>query len=223
VALKSDIEMCGTDQKFNCLVGRALQQESGQAPEVIMAMPILEGLDGVKKMSKSLGNYVGVTEPSHDMFGKIMSVSDDLMWKYYELLSDDASWTDKRARVGKGEYHPRQAKVDLALEITTRYHGKEAADEAHRYFEQRHSFGAGVDYAQVRLGAGPYKAPDLLVQAGVTGSKSEAKRLIQQGAMFWGEGSVEPRKVENFNEIIELKSGVSGVLKCGKAFLRIVS
>ncbi len=223
VALKSDIEMCGTDQKFNCLVGRALQQESGQPPEVIMAMPILEGLDGVKKMSKSLGNYVGVTDVSHDMFGKIMSISDELMWKYYDLLSDDPAWRDKKERVEKGEYHPRQAKVDLALEITARFHDTAAAEDANQYFEKRHSFGTGVDYKRVSITKGSYKAADLLVKAGVASSKSDAKRLIEQGAMMWGNEGSEPQKVDSFNAIIELDEGRGGILKCGKTFLRIVS
>src|ERR1700679_3875307 len=131
VVLQSDVEMCGTDQKFNCLVGRSLQEESGQKPEAILAMPILEGLDGVKKMSKSLGNYIGVTDVPNEMFAKLMSVSDDLMWKYYELLSDLPKdvWQDRKTKVAQGSYHPKQAKQELAKEITQRFYGEIKAQE----------------------------------------------------------------------------------------------
>jgi len=222
VALKSDIEMCGTDQKFNCLVARSLQQEVGQPPEAILAMPILEGLDGVKKMSKSLGNYIGVTEAPNEMFAKTMSVSDELMWKYYELLSDDPTWREKKKKVLSGEYHPRQAKVDLATEITARFHDRARAEEAHRYFENRHSFAADVDYEKKSIESGSYKAADLLVKAGAVASKSEAKRLIEQGAVQWGWGEIAPRKVSSFSEMLEVRAGQSGLLRCGKKFLKIV-
>ncbi len=223
VVLQSDVEMCGTDQKFNCLVGRALQAESQQSPEVILAMPILEGLDGVKKMSKSLGNTIGVTEPAHDMYAKTMSVSDDLMWKYYELLSvlDPAEQRALRERVGKGEAHPRKVKADLALEITARFHGEAAAGEAARYFESRRDFSATVDYQKMEMPAGVYKAADFLIQAGVAKSKTDAKRLLEQGAVQWGVEPGEPQRVEGFAAPIDVPRGGSGILRCGKQYLRV--
>jgi tyrosyl-tRNA synthetase len=221
VMLKSDVEMFGTDQKFNCLVARALQQEVGQAPEAILAMPILEGLDGVKKMSKSLGNYVGVLDTPNDMYGKIMSISDDLMWKYYLLLSDEPDWVKKKEKVLAGAYHPKKAKEDLALEITARYHDQVLSEAARKYFEARHSFGAEVAYKQVSVSSGTYRASEFLVKSGIASTKSEAKRLIDQGAMYWGVGSVEPVRVASFQETINLNDGQSGVLRCGKAFMRI--
>ncbi|MBN2123534.1 MAG: tyrosine--tRNA ligase [Deltaproteobacteria bacterium] len=223
VVMKSDVEMCGTDQKFNCLVARSLQQEAGQAPEAILAMPLLVGLDGVKKMSKSLGNYVGVTEAPNDMFAKLMSVSDGLMWDYYAILSDDPQWAAKKEKVARGDYHPRQAKVDLALEITARFHDAEKADSARKYFESRRQFTSDVDYKRVEVKAGARKAADLLVSAGVASSKSEAKRLIEQGAMFWGPEGREPQRVVSFGEQVLLEKGNTGILKCGKVFLRITA
>lgn len=225
VALQSDIEMCGTDQKFNCLVGRALQEEAGQKPEVIIAMPILEGLDGVKKMSKSLGNYVGVTEEPNQMFAKLMSVSDELMWKYYELLSDmpAAAWQARKAEVVKGSYHPKQAKQELAKEITRRFYDETKAQEAWNYFENRHNLDQSVDYKQVPMASGSYKAADFMVAVGIVKSKSDAKRLIEQGAVEWVNGAQEKRKVASFSEAIDLAVGEAGLIRAGKVFLKIVS
>ena len=223
--LKSDVEMCGTDQKFNCLVGRALQEEEGQKPEVILAMPILEGLDGVKKMSKSLGNYVGVTEAPNEMFAKLMSVSDELMWRYYELLSNlpGADQKKRKSQVESGEYHPKQAKQELAKEITSRFHGGEKAGEAWVYFESRHDLTAEVDYPQVRLAPGEYKASDFLVKVGIAKSKSDAKRLIDQGAVEWVDKADKKRRISTFNEAIEIKANETGIVRSGKVFLKIVS
>ena len=225
VMLESDVEMCGTDQKFNCLVGRSLQEESGQKAEVILAMPILEGLDGVKKMSKSLGNYVGVTDPPNEMFAKLMSVSDGLMWKYYGLLSDlpAAEREGLKRRVEGGEHHPKQAKQELAREITGRFYGKEKAEEAWDYFENRRNLDLSVDYAKVQLAPGAHKAADFLLMAGIAKTKSDAKRLIEQGAVEWVNGRQEKRKIASFNEIIETAPGETGLIRSGKVFLKILS
>lgn len=239
VVLQSDVEMCGTDQKFNCLVGRALQEENGQKPEVIVSMPILEGLDGVKKMSKSLGNYVGVTDPPNEMFAKLMSVSDDLMWKYYELLSDLAAeaWKDRQVKVGKGDYHPKQAKQELAKEITHRFYGEAKAKEAWDYFDNRHYMDKSIDYPQVTIEPGSYKAADFLVKVGIAKTKSDAKRLIQQGSVecrWEGEQGGGGARITNFNEDIFIggpsidkvsTGGKSGtlILRSGKVFLKVTT
>jgi len=225
VVLQSDVEMCGTDQKFNCLVGRSLQEESGQKPEAILAMPILEGLDGIKKMSKSLGNYIGVTDVPNEMFAKLMSVSDDLMWKYYELLSDlsKSVWQERKAKVTQGSYHPKQAKQELAKEITQRFYGEAKAQEAWDYFENRHNLDQSVDYKKVEVEPGSYKAADFMLKIGIVKTKSDAKRLIEQGAVEWVNGAQEKKKVASFNESIDIASGEIGLIRAGKVFLKIVS
>lgn len=225
VILQSDVEMCGTDQKFNCLVGRALQEEAGQKPEVILAMPILEGLDGVKKMSKSLGNYVGVTDAPNEMFAKLMSVSDELMWKYYELLSDlpAASWQERKSKVAQGQYHPKQAKQELAKEITRRFYGEDKAKEAWDYFENRHNLDQSVDYEKVHVAAGAHKAADFLMMVGIAKTKSDAKRLIEQGAVEWVNGKQEKKKIATFNELVEVAPGETGLIRSGKVFLKVTT
>lgn len=187
VALKADIELGGTDQKFNLLMGRELQKNYGQTPQCVLTMPLLEGLDGVNKMSKSLGNYVGITDNPQDMFGKLMSVSDELMWRYLELLSFESMETiiGWKEDVAQGR-NPRDIKVLLAQEIITRFHSKNAAEEALREFEDR--FRKGVlpeDMPEVNVVAseGGILMPQLLKQAGLVGSTSEAIRMIQQGAV----------------------------------------
>jgi tyrosyl-tRNA synthetase len=231
VMLESDIEMCGTDQKFNCLVGRALQQEVGQKPEVIIAMPILEGLDGVKKMSKSLGNYIGVTDPPNEMFSKLMSVSDELMWRYYRLLSDKADiWESLKSEVEKGTRHPKQTKMELAEEVTARFYGPEKAKEAWTYFENRHHLNQSVDYPQVNVSIGARSIADFLVQVGAAKTKSDAKRLIEQGAVEWvrlnesGEkiGDGPDNKIKDFRAMVTVdRPGPQGILRVGKIFLKI--
>jgi len=225
VVLQSDVEMCGTDQKFNCLVGRSLQQEVGQKPEVILAMPLLEGLDGVKKMSKSLGNYVGVTDPPNEMFAKLMSVSDVLMWRYYDLLSDlpaDAL-TDKKKNVSEGTHHPKLAKQELAKEITGRFHGETKDGEAWEYFENRRNLDQSVDYEKFVVEPGDYKAADFLLKIGIVKTKSDAKRLIEQGAVEWVDGKREKKKIASFNEMIGITPGETGLIRSGKVFLKVVA
>ncbi len=225
VVLQSDVEMCGTDQKFNCLVGRALQEEVGQKPQSILAMPLLEGLDGVKKMSKSLGNYVGVTDTPNEMFAKLMSVSDELMWRYYELLSDlsTQAWKDRKDQVAQGKFHPKQAKQELAMEITKRFYDGTQAQDAWDYFENRHQMDQTVDYKKVRVAPGDHKAADFMVSIGVTKTKSDAKRLIEQGAVEWVDAKQEKRKIVSFNEIIRVGAGETGLIRSGKVFLKVIS
>jgi tyrosyl-tRNA synthetase len=185
VALKSDLELGGTDQKFNLLVGRELQKEYGQEPQCILTMPLLEGLDGVEKMSKSKNNYVGVTDVPDQMFGKIMSISDDLMWKYYELLSSSTIEQIAALRVEcAGGLNPRDVKVRLAGEMVARFHGAAAADAARAGFEARFSRGALPDDLQeVQVAGSPIAIAQLLRQAGLAASGSEALRNIEQGGV----------------------------------------
>ena len=187
VAMKSDVELGGTDQKFNLLVGRELQKDFGQEPQCILTMPLLEGLDGVNKMSKSLGNYVGIAEPAAEIFGKLMSISDQLMWRYIELLSFEPMQTVRKWReeVAAGS-NPRNIKVQFAKEIVARFHGAEAAEQAHSEFERRFRHGMlPEDMPQVTLKvtAEGLAAPQLLRQAGLVPSVSEALRMIEQGGV----------------------------------------
>jgi tyrosyl-tRNA synthetase len=184
VALKSDLELGGTDQKFNLLVGRALQHEYGQEPQCILTMPLLEGLDGADKMSKSKGNYVGITEPANTMFAKLMSISDTLMWRWYTLLSflSEAQIARLRAEVDGGR-NPKDAKVQLATEITTRFHGAAAAEAARADFELRARGGVPDDIPELQLSGAPLPIGALLKQAGLAPSTSEAMRLIGGGGV----------------------------------------
>ncbi|QXP88468.1 tyrosine--tRNA ligase [Methylococcus capsulatus] len=187
VALKADVELGGTDQKFNLLVGRHLQEIYGQTPQVVMTMPILEGLDGIQKMSKSLGNYIGIADPPDDMFGKIMSISDDLMWRYYDLLSfaplaEVARW---RRECSEGA-NPRDVKVRLGQEIVERFHGASAARKALENFEARHRDNAVPDDLVEQVIAVPdggYPIANLVHDLALTASTSEALRLIKQGGI----------------------------------------
>ena len=199
VALKADIELGGTDQKFNLLVGRQLQQDYGQEPQVVMTTPLLEGLDGVQKMSKSLGNYVGITEPPGEMFGKLMSISDDLMWRYFEVLSfrslDDIEGL--RTRVEDG-MNPRDVKFELAMEIVTRFHDAAAAEAAKQEFISRFREGAMPDdMPELTLEAegGTLGIAHLLKGAGLVSSTSEAFRMIKQGAVRIDGERVEDRSL----------------------------
>lgn len=202
VAMKADVELGGTDQKFNLLVGRQLQEMYGQKPQVVMTMPILEGLDGVQKMSKSLNNYIGVAEAPDEMFGKIMSISDELMWRYFELLSfkpvtEIARW---REACEQGA-NPRDYKVELAQEIIARFHDVSAARKALENFEARFRLGAlpdDMDEIELTAKAEGYAIANLLKDAGLTGSTSEAIRMIKQGAV-----KINGEKVSDPKQMIE--------------------
>jgi len=186
VVLKADVELGGTDQRFNLLVGRELQREYGQEPQVVLTMPLLEGTDGVNKMSKSLNNYIGIHEPPEEVFGKLMSISDELMWRYAELLSDRDLEEIKRVRaqVAQGSVHPMDFKKNLACEIVSRFHGRAAAESARDYFETRHQKRSVPKDVRKQ-----FSPPDriwicqLLVDLEFAKSKGEARRLIAQGAV----------------------------------------
>jgi tyrosyl-tRNA synthetase len=184
VALKADLELGGTDQKFNLLVGRELQKDYGQEPQCILTMPLLEGLDGVEKMSKSKNNYIGITEPGNTMFAKIMSISDVMMWKYYDLLSfhSIADIAALKATV-EGGANPRDAKVALAQEIVARFHSQAAAEEALNDFVNRSKGGIPDDVPEVALTGAPVGIAQLLKQAGLCASTSEAMRMVDQGGV----------------------------------------
>ena len=184
VALKSDLELGGTDQKFNLLMGRHLQQEYGQEPQCILTMPLLEGLDGVEKMSKSKNNYVGITEPANSMFAKILSISDVQMWKWYELLSfkSIAEIAALKAEVDAGR-NPKDAKVALAKEITARFHSAAAADAAEADFNNRAKGGIPDDIPELTLTGAPMGIAQLLKAAGLVASTSEGLRMIDQGGV----------------------------------------
>ncbi|WP_432381727.1 tyrosine--tRNA ligase [Duganella sp. P38] len=184
VALKSDLELGGTDQKFNLLVGRELQKDYGQEPQCILTMPLLEGLDGVEKMSKSKNNYIGITEPGNTMFAKIMSISDEMMWKYYDLLSfrSIADVAALKAEVAGGR-NPRDAKVAIAQEIVARFHSQQAAEDALADFVNRSKGGIPDDIPEVALAGAPLGVAQLLKQANLCASTSEAMRMVEQGGV----------------------------------------
>ncbi len=187
VEMRADVELGGTDQKFNLLVGRELQKQAGQPPQIVMLMPLLEGLDGVKKMSKSLGNYIGITEPPREMFGKVMSLSDELMWRYYELLSAktliEIAELKKAATEGM---NPRDIKVLLAKEIVTRFHSAAAATEAEEEFVARFRHGImpeDIKTTELKIDQSTIAIGYVLKQAGLVPSTAEALRMIEQGAV----------------------------------------
>ncbi|MGA0265611.1 MAG: tyrosine--tRNA ligase [Lysobacterales bacterium] len=213
VALEADVEMGGTDQKFNLLVGRHLQQQYGQPPQIVMTVPLLEGTDGVQKMSKSLGNYIGIVEPPDEMFGKLMSISDELMWRYFDLLSfrSNEDLAALRQSVADGR-NPRDVKFQLCEEIISRFHGARAAQQAQETF-----------IARFREGAMPEDMPEktldtdgegigiaaALSGCGLTSSNSEAFRMIQQGGV-----RIDGEKVSDRGLV--LPAGFSGILQVGK-------
>jgi tyrosyl-tRNA synthetase len=184
VALKSDLELGGTDQKFNLLMGRHLQIEAGQEPQCILTMPLLEGTDGVEKMSKSKNNTIGITEPANTMFAKVLSISDELMWRWYLLLSwrPEGEIASLKVDVEQGR-NPKDAKVMLAKEITARFHGASAADAAEQDFINRAKGGVPDDIAEVSLSGAPLAIAQLLKQAALVPSTSEAMRMIEQGGV----------------------------------------
>ncbi|MBI2991436.1 MAG: tyrosine--tRNA ligase [Deltaproteobacteria bacterium] len=212
VVLKADVELGGTDQRFNLLVGRELQREYGQEPQVILTMPLLEGTDGVQKMSKSLNNYIGIQEPPEEIFGKMMSISDELMWRYAELLSDrDLEEVTKiRDQVAGGSVHPMDFKKSLAAEIVSRFHGPAAAASAQDYFETRHQKRSVPDSVRKQ-----FSPPEriwicqLLVDLQFAKSKGEARRLIGQRAV-----KVDGRVVSDVD--FEFRGGVHRLVEVGK-------
>lgn len=220
VALKADVELGGTDQKFNLLVGRDLQREYGQEPQVVITMPLLEGLDGVNKMSKSLGNYVGITEPAKDMFGKLMSISDDLMFRYFELLSKKPleEIDELKTKIENGSVNPRDVKMDLAFEIVERFHGKNEANNAKEAFIETFSkkkVPDDIPAVTVMAGEKVY-LPTFLKDNGLAQSTSEARRLIKQGAL-----KIDGERVTSEEVVFDAPESV---IKLGKRrFLRVIN
>lgn len=220
VALNADVELGGTDQKFNLLSGRNLQREYEQEPQVVITTPLLEGLDGVQKMSKSYGNYIGIDEPAGEMFGKVMSVSDELMWKYYELVTDltPAEISDLRSKIASGE-NPRNIKVNLAKLIIADFHSQADADAAEEDFNRRFVQKEIPDEIDEKIvGSGPYQLAQLIADTGLAASKGEARRLIEQGGV-----KVNGEKATAANAGISIDAdGV--ILQVGKRkFLRVRS
>lgn len=213
VAMKADVELGGTDQKFNLLVGRQLQEAYGQEPQVALTMPILEGLDGVQKMSKSLNNYIGITDAPDDMFGKLMSISDDLMWRYFELLSfKPMSEVNALRQQVEAGLNPRDAKVQLAMELVGRFHSAADAEQANENFIARFRKGAiPDDMPELELSAGAEGLPiaNLLKDAGLVGSTSEGLRMIKQGAV-----KINGERVEDRGLVCE--PGSTNVYQVGK-------
>ena len=213
VALHADVELGGTDQKFNLLVGRQLQQDYGQAPQIVMTTPLLEGLDGVQKMSKSLNNYIGITEPPGEMFGKIMSISDELMWRYFEVLSfrslDDIAALRKSVDDGM---NPRDAKFELGVEIVARFNDIAAAEGAKKEFISRFQQGAMPDeIPELTLQSqdGQLGIAHLLKSAGLVSSTSEAFRMIKQGAV-----KIDGQRIDDRS--LQIEAGSVGVYQVGK-------
>jgi len=207
VAIRADVELGGTDQLFNLLMGRQMQKDAGQEPQVVMTLPLLEGTDGVKKMSKSYGNTVALNDASADMFGKIMAVSDDLMWKYYELLTDEEIPPLKAL-------HPMEAKQRLAEQVVRRYHGGAAAQEARNAFVHVFSRRATPEkVSEHRLSRSPMPAAELLVESGLAPSKNEARRLLQQGAVELAGRRVNGDEAVSVAEPVLVKVGKRKFLK----------
>ena len=213
VALEADIELGGTDQKFNLLMGRQLQQSWGQPPQVVLTMPLLEGLDGVNKMSKSLGNCIGINDAPEDMFGKLMSVSDDLMWRYFELLSfrpiEEIAALQKRVTEGA---NPRDIKYELGIELVSRFHGDVAAQHAQASFVKRFRGGEipdDIEELSLQSTDGALGIADILRSAGLVASNSEAFRMIQQGAV-----KVDGEKI--VDRTLVIKSGSRHIFQVGK-------
>lgn len=217
VVLKADIELGGTDQKFNLLVGRELQREFGQEPQVVMTMPLLEGTDGVQKMSKSLGNYIGIAEPPGEMFGKIMSIGDELMFRYYDLLSD--ATTERRGKIRGGEVHPRDAKAALGREVVERYYDADTARKAEEAFNalfKKRVVPDEIEEMTITCEGESLWLPKIISTAGLAKSNSEARRLIEQGGVSVdGVKELDPAK--------ELPADGEFLLKVGKRFFKRVS
>jgi tyrosyl-tRNA synthetase len=216
VALKCDVEMGGTDQLFNLLVGRDLMREYGQEPQVVLTMPLLEGLDGIEKMSKSLGNYIGIDEAPAQIFGKVMSISDALMWKYYTLCTDlsPAAVAGLRERVETGAHHPMDAKKELARSIIRDFHSAEAADAAEaefrRVFSERQA-PTEIEETTLPASAEPLLLSKVIANAGLAESNKDAQRVIAQGGVL-----VDNVKVETTRHTLDASAGSSYLLKVGK-------
>ncbi|HEY0320872.1 MAG TPA: tyrosine--tRNA ligase [Pyrinomonadaceae bacterium] len=220
VALEADVELGGSDQKFNLLVGRNLQREYGQEAQVCIIMPLLEGTDGVQKMSKSLDNYIGIDEPSQEMFGKVMSISDALMWRYYELLTDlhPDEIASLRTQAESGERNPRDLKVELARRIITDFHSAQAADEAEAEFNRIFKQKQTPDEVEERtVSSAKWKLARLLVETALAASVAEARRLIEQGGVRLG-----GERVTDVNYGVDLSAGRDILIQVGKRrFLRV--
>jgi tyrosyl-tRNA synthetase len=201
VALEADVELGGTDQRFNLLVGRELQREYGQELQIVLTMPLLEGIDGVQKMSKSLGNYIGINEDPKDQFGKVMSISDEMMLRYYELVTDRSVADIKvlRDEVASGKRHPMEAKADLAVQIITDYHGTAAAqaarDEFNRVFRKR-EVPEDIETKKISIVAGPMRLTKVLAAVNLAPSNTEAQRLIESGAVHMNDQRISDVKAE---------------------------
>lgn len=220
VALQSDVELGGTDQKFNLLMGRELQKAVGQSPQVVLTMPLLEGLDGVQKMSKSLGNYVAIDDTPAEMFGKLMSIPDSIMWRYFELLSLRGNdELDALRRSVEDGVNPRDIKYELGLELVARFHGTPAAEEARRGFIARFRQGAlpeDLETRNVMVGADGRPLANLLVDTGLTDSTSESHRLVRQGAV-----RIDGERIEDSRRLME--PGQTLVIQVGKRRVARVS
>ena len=220
VALESDVEMGGTDQKFNMLMGRNLQREFEQEPQVILTMPLLEGLDGVQKMSKSLNNYIGIEELPDQMFGKVMSVSDALMWRYYELLTDTSvdEVNALKFKVESDAAHPRDMKVQLAKAIISDFHSAQAADKAEEEFNRRFvEKGVPEEVEEREIPSKVHRLAEILTSTGMAASKGEAKRLIEQGGV-----RVNGEKTTSVAAEFDIKPDAEFLLQVGKLnFLRV--
>ena len=220
VVLKADVELGGTDQKFNLLVGRELQRLAGQRPQIVMTLPILEGLDGVQKMSKSLGNYIGINDPPNEMFGKLMSISDSLMWRYFELLSfrNGAEIDELRSQVVEG-VNPRDIKFELCMELVGRFHGRQAANKARDDFVARFRKGALPDEIPektVRSQGDGVAIANLLKEAGLTETTSESMRMIRQGAV-----KIDGERVSDTKRMVCV--GTRAVFQVGKRRIAKIS
>lgn len=216
VFLQADFELGGRDQKFNLLVGRDIQREFGQEPQVLVMTPILEGLDGVEKMSKSLGNYVGITEPPQEIYGKIMSISDPLMWRYYELLTDlSQQQVEKlKAEVEQNRRHPMEVKGDLAFRVVRDFHSEDAAQQARAHFERvfrQREEPREMEEFVVSPGGRGLRLPDLMVEIHFAPSKAEARRLIQQGGV-----SLDGEKIEDPAYLLSAAQKSEFVLRVGR-------
>ena len=214
VALKADVELGGTDQLFNLLMGREMQRTRGMVPQVVLTMPLLEGLDGVQKMSKSLGNYIGISESADDIFGKVLSMSDELMFRYYELLSDLSleEISQLQQDMEQGKTHPKAIKVQLAKELVARFHNQDAAEAAEKNFEQvfkRHELPDDIPEKQLSAEGETIWLPKLLLEAELVKSTSDGRRMVKQNAV-----SVNGEKVADVKA--EISTGAEVLLKVGK-------